>query len=104
MITAEKNSLIEALLDEASDVDLVCYLARSGGDAALKDLLECMRDAESLSTDDLRHNLDVVRQKTAEAHACPMHRVFRRLMKAETMPVVPGMAAQNGLGVSGSLH
>ena len=45
----EKQVLVQTLVDEASDIDLVCYLARSGGETALKDLLECIRDAEGLS-------------------------------------------------------
>jgi hypothetical protein len=100
MATERQKALVQTLLEEASDVDLVCYLARSGGETALKDLLECVRDAESLSTDDLLHNIGVVRQKKIEAHACPMHRVFRRLMKPEMMPLVPNVPHDGALAAA----
>jgi hypothetical protein len=100
----EKTFLIQTLLDEASDVDLVCYLAHSGGATAMKDLLESVRDADSLSNEDLMHNIGVVRQKKNEARACPMHRVFRRLMKSDAMPVVPDMTTGNELGLEARLH
>ena len=100
----EKTFLIQTLLDEASDVDLVCYLAHSGGATAMKDLLESVRDADSLSNEDLMHNIGVVRQKKDEARACPMHRVFRRLMKSDAMPVVPDMTTGNELGLEARLH
>lgn len=82
MSTAEdrRASLVRLLLDEASDVDLVCYLARSGGDALLRDLLESIRDIEFLSTEDLLYNINLLREKKAEASSYPMHSVFQRLM------------------------
>jgi hypothetical protein len=84
--TKEMKSLVQTLVDEASDVDLVCYIARSGGSAALKDLLECVLSAESLSADDLLHNICVVRQKKSEMLAWPLHHVFRRLMRPSVNP------------------
>lgn len=98
--TDEKTSLIQTLVDEASDLDLVCYLAHSGGATALKDLLECIRDADALSTEDLLYNIGVVKQKKNEACGCAMHRVFRRLMRLETVPVISADRA----GLSARLH
>jgi hypothetical protein len=103
-VMREKKSLVRTLIDEASDVDLVCYLARSGGETALKDLLECVRDAEGLSKEDLLHNISVVRQKKTEAYACPMYRVLRRLIRSDPMPVVSGMEDRAELGAAARLH
>jgi hypothetical protein len=100
----EQKALVQTLVDEASDVDLVCYLAHSGGEIALKDFLECIRDAETLSIDDLLHNIGVVRQKKTEAYACPMHRVFRRLMRSDTIPSVSSMPTEGGFSPHASLH
>jgi hypothetical protein len=80
---SDKSSLVQVLVEEASNVDLICHLAHTGGSEALRDLLECVRDAEFLSTDALLYNISVVRQKTAEAHACPMNRVFGGLMRRQ---------------------
>jgi hypothetical protein len=82
MSTAEdqRAALVRLLLDEVSDVDLVCYLARSGGDALLRDLFESVRDVAFLSADDLLYNIKLLRQKKAEASSYPMHPVFQRLM------------------------
>lgn len=77
----QRSALVRVLLDEVSDVDLVCYLARSGGDALLRDLFESVRDAEFLSVDDLLFNIKLVRQKKQEASSYPMLPVFQRLMK-----------------------
>ena len=77
----QRAALVRLLLDEVSDVDLVCYLARSGGDALLRDLFESVRDAEFLSVEDLLYNIRMVRQKKAEASSYPMLPVFQRLMK-----------------------
>jgi hypothetical protein len=96
----QKKTLVQTLVDEASDVDLVCYLARSGGEIALKDLLECVRDAERLSVDDLLYNISVVRTKKTEAYACPMHRVFRRLM----IPMAANVPNENGFSQPMQLH
>ena len=79
----ERKRLIETLIDEASDVDLVCYLAHSGGPALLKDFLQSIRDAEFLSVDDLLHNIAILRQKKSEALGDPLYQVFHRLMKPE---------------------
>jgi hypothetical protein len=87
----EKKSLVQTLVDEASDVDLVCYLVRSSGVTALKDLFECVRDAESLSADDLLYNINLVRQKKIEACACPLHPVLQRLMRSDALPVISSM-------------
>jgi hypothetical protein len=76
----QKKSLVQTLVNEVSDVGLVCYLAHSGGQTLLKDLFECIRDAESLSLDDLLYNISIVRQKKIEASKYPMYLVFRSLM------------------------
>jgi hypothetical protein len=91
----EKQVLVQTLVDEASDIDLVCYLARSGGETALKDLLECIRDAEGLSLDDLLYNIDLIRRKKNEAYGSPMRRVFQRLTRPEVVPAIASM--QNDL-------
>jgi hypothetical protein len=88
----DKQTLVQMLIDEASDVDLVCYLAHSGGAASLQDLLECIRDAESLPVDDLLHNIAIVRKKKVEASACPMSRIFRRLMRPDIIRVGPSIS------------
>ena len=103
--TNEKALLVQTLVDEASDVDLVCYLAHSGGMPALKDLLECVRDADGLSVEDLHYNVSLVRQKKSEALECPMYRVFRRLMRSDApLPVIAGMPLGNGSSPASSLH
>ena len=53
----EKTLLIEALIGEASDVDLIWHLARTDGLTAVQDLLECIADAHALPEEDLFHNL-----------------------------------------------
>jgi hypothetical protein len=103
--TSEKASLVQALVDEASDVDLVCYLAHSGGTTALKDLLECVRDADDLSVEDLHYNVSLVRQKKSEALECPMYRVFRRLMRSDApLPVIAGMPLGHQSSPAPSFH
>lgn len=77
----DKAELISSLLEEVSDVDLVCYLAHSGGARSLRDLFESIRDADLLSLEALEHNLAVVRQKKTEASSYPMYLVFHRLMR-----------------------
>jgi hypothetical protein len=84
----ERKRLIGTLIDEASDVDLVCYLAHSGGATLLKDFLQCIRDAEVLPVDDLLHNIAIVRRKKREAFADPLYQVFHRLMKSASNGVV----------------
>jgi hypothetical protein len=100
----EKQALVQALIDQASDVDLVCYLARSGGESALKDLFECIRDAECLSTNDLLYNIGVIRQKKSEAYACPMRRVFQRLMRSDIVPGISGMPSELAFTTAAKLH
>ena len=100
----EKQALVQTLVDEASDVDLVCYLARSGGETALKDLLECIRDAECLPISDLLYNIGVVRQKKNEAYVCPMHRVFQRLMRSDIIPVISSMPNEVSFTTAAKLH
>lgn len=107
--SAGKQSLIQTLLDEASDVDLVCYLAHSGGSELLKELFECLRDAEGLSEEDLSYNVDLLRQKKIEAHANPMRPVIRRLMRpyavaTYNLPRVSGISTEGELQPSASLH
>lgn len=75
----EKTLLIEALIREASDVDLICYLARTQGPAVVQDLLECIADAHALSEEDLFHNLQVVLKKKREASADPTAKALHRL-------------------------
>ena len=100
----EKQVLVQTLVDEASDVDLVCYLARSGGDTALKDLFECIRDAESLPISDLLYNIDVIRQKKSEAYVCPMRRVFQRLTRGDVIPGISGMPNEVAFTTAAKLH
>jgi hypothetical protein len=100
----ERRSLIKMLIDEASDVDLVCYLARSGGGAALRDLLECVCDAEALPIDDLLYNVDVLRRKKSEAYLCPMRRVFQRLMRSDAVPVISNMSNEEVFIPAQRLH
>jgi hypothetical protein len=90
----ERKRLIDTLIDEASDVDLVCYLAHSGGASLLKDFLQCIRDAEFLSVDDLLHNIGTVRQKKSEALADPLYQVFHRLMNPESIGAVAARMAE----------
>ncbi len=66
----ERKCLIETLIDEASDVDLVCYLAHSGGATLLKDFLQCVRDAEFLPVDDLPAFIAKLRDQTGVAARC----------------------------------
>lgn len=94
--STETNSLITQLIDEASDVDLVCYLAHSGGPDLLKDLFECIRDARSLSVDDLLYNIDILQQKKVEASLHPMGRVVRRLMQPRTDLALSAARYQQG--------
>jgi len=100
----EKQALVQTLVDEASDVDFVCYLARSGGETALKDLLECIRDAECLSMRDLLYNIGMVRQKKSEAYACPMRRVFQRLMRSDIIPDISSMPSDVAFTTAAKLH
>jgi hypothetical protein len=93
----ERKRLIETLVDEASDVDLVCYLAHSGGATLLKDFLECIVDAEFLSVDDLLHNIGIVRQKKSEAFDDPLYQVFQRLMKSEGHGVISARMTEGRL-------
>lgn len=102
--TDDKPSLIQTLVDEASDLDLVCYLVHSGGVTVLQDLLECIRDADDLSIGDLHYNIAVVRQMKSRASASPMHRIFRRLMKHEPLPVAEAMPPPNDEAVGARLH
>ena len=102
--TLEKRVLVQTLLDEASDVDLVCYLAHSGGETALKDLLECIRDAEWLRVEDLLHNIDIVRQKKSEAQVSPMHRVFRRLTRSDVGSVISSIPNETAVASRAKLH
>jgi hypothetical protein len=102
-VAVDKNALVQVLLDEASDADLMFYLARADGLHALKDLLECIRDAEQLSIEDLWYNIGVVRKKKRDARMCPMNRVFRRLMGSDAVPVVESIASDNPR-ISSSLH
>ncbi len=90
----ERKRLIETLIDEASDVDLVCYLAHSGGATLVKDFLQCIRDVEFLSVDDLLHNIAIVRQKKSEASADPLYQVFHRLMNPEGNGAVAARMAE----------
>lgn len=83
----DRELLIDTLVEEASDVDLVCYLAHSGGRELLKDLFECIRDAKALSKEDLLYNIGMLKQKKVEAHQSPMQPVLRRLMRPDE--VVP---------------
>ena len=99
----EKQALVQTLVDEASDVDLVCYLARCGGEAALKDL-ESIRDAECLPIRDLLYNISVVRQKKSEAYVCPMRRVFQRLMRSDIVPVISSMPNEVAFTTAAKLH
>ena len=78
----ERTLLIEALIREASDVDLICYLARTGGPSVVQDLLEAIADAHSLSEDDLFFNLQLVLEKKREAAAHPMAKALHRLTAA----------------------
>jgi hypothetical protein len=96
---ADRDALVQILLDEASDADLIFYLARSDGVHALKDLLECIRDAEQLSIEDLWYNIGVVRKKKRNAQMYPMNRVFRRLMGSDAVPVAESIASDTS-----SLH
>lgn len=100
----EKRSLVRTLVEEASDVDFICYLARSGGEAALKDLLECIRDAECLSTNDIAYNIKIVRKKKIEAHQCPMRFVFQRLMRPDVVPNVANEMNEEALRPASRLH
>jgi hypothetical protein len=101
--TVDDRALVQMLLDEASDAELIFYLARSDGPRALKDLLECIRDAEQLSIDDLWYNIGIVREKKREAQLCPMNRVFRRLMGSDAAPGVVSLASKD-LRFGSSLH
>ena len=55
----ERQLLIESLIREASDVDLICYLARTEGPSVVQELLEAVADAHALSEEDLLFNLQV---------------------------------------------
>lgn len=90
----DRNALVQILLDEASDADLI---------HALKDLLECIRDPEQLSIEDLWYNIGVVRKKKRDAQMCPMNRVFRRLMGLDAVPVAWSIASDTSRLYS-SLH
>jgi hypothetical protein len=80
---SQKEELVEALLDEVSDIVLICYLAYSCGEKGLRDLFEALKDGEALSIEDLRYNLEIVRQKKGEAYRDPMRPVFERLMRLD---------------------
>lgn len=82
----EKTLLIEALIREASDVDLICYLARTEGRAVVQDLMECIADAHSMSEENIFHNLQVVLKKKREASAHPMSQALRRLTTVQPQP------------------
>lgn len=82
----EKKLLIEALVREASDVDLICYLARVGGPSVVQDLLECIADAHSMSEEDIFHNLQVVLKTKREAASHPMAKALHRLTSAPPKP------------------
>jgi hypothetical protein len=82
----QKKELIEALLDEVSDIVLICYVAYSGGANRLRDLFEALKDAEGLPIEDLRYNLEIARQKKGEAYRDPMRPVFERLMRIDGGP------------------
>lgn len=92
----EKSSLVQILIEEVSDVDLVCYLAHCGGSPVLKDLFECVRDADGLSIEALVYNIDLVRKKKEEARGSPLLRVFQRLMRSGTHAVssMPSASAE----------
>jgi hypothetical protein len=100
----ERQSLVQTLVDEASDVDLVCYLVRSGGEAALKDLLECIRDAECLTINDLLYNIGIVRQKKSEASVWPMRHAFQRLMRSDVIPAISAMQNEVQFTPAAKLH
>lgn len=91
----DKSDVIQSLLEEVSDVDLVCYLAHSGGAGSLKDLFESIRDAERLSLVDLEHNLAIVRQKKTEASSYPMYLVFHRLMRPYKAKISPELSTMH---------
>ena len=93
----QRKLLIEALIREASDVDLICYLARTEGPSVVQDLLECIADAHALSEEDLFYNLQVVLQKKREASARPMAKAPHRLTAIQPdptpKPLTNGIAA-----------
>lgn len=100
--TSDKETLLQRLITEASDVDLICYLVRTEGSAVVQDLLECIADGRLLSIRDIVHNLDVVRKKKAEAHGHPMFPALHRLLHAsDTSQPTHQPAAPSGLSATG---
>jgi hypothetical protein len=100
----ERRSLVQTLVDEASDVDLVCYLVHSGGEAALKDLLECIRDAECLPINDLLYNIGIVRQKKRETTVWPMRDAFQRLIRSDVVAAISAMQNEVEFTSAAKLH
>jgi hypothetical protein len=101
----ERMTLVQTIINEASNIDLLFYLARTDGEAAVRDLMECIRDVEKLDVTDLLYNISVLRQKKAEAHGCHMVPVFRRLLKSDSVSLVAPEFSGEPIGAdSARLH